>query len=145
MSAKSDDEFKSPERTRQRDTDKEEREKSLVTGRLIWEDWKKAAINTRCVGHELVERLFVLRDLLEKNVKHPDVLDTMLKMVDEKLKATNEAYPKPMSAKATRASKRANWSASAAAKDRTRGGTGRSRRKPPGPSEPGNAGNSALN
>lgn len=115
MSAKNDDNepLKFPKRTKVHDADAEEREKSLIKGRMIYEDWKKAAINTPATPDELLTRLHILRELINRNIPHEGVRETMLKQVDESIKKAAKAYPPAPTKKSARAAKRDAWTARA--------------------------------
>lgn len=77
-----DDNIKYPKRTKQVDHDAKEREEALITGRLIWEDFKSKFVQTPAKPHDIPGRFIALRDKLVKEVKHPEVLAQMLDMVD---------------------------------------------------------------
>lgn len=62
--------------------------KALEAGRLIYESWKENLMNTPTRPDELPGKLNELAMELSEKVKHPDVLDAMLRIVDLKISDT---------------------------------------------------------
>jgi hypothetical protein len=109
-----DDEFKNPERTKGQDnSEKKKREEALITGRLIWESFRQQFVSTPAKPKDIPGRFIALRDKLKKEVTHPEVLKTMLDMVDEAILKADFMFPDG-DKKRLKAAKRSAWSARAA-------------------------------
>jgi len=116
--------FKNPQKKLSPDKSREE---ALIHGRLLWEAFRKQFVNTPALPADLPGRFIALREKLTKEIKHPEVLQQMLDMVDQTIITADMNVPameqdqrnnaKP-SGKAARSAKRAAWTDRAAAKRR---------------------------
>ena len=72
------------ERNKNREDDKHRRF-ALQAGRVIYEEWKQQLINTPTRADDLPQKVNELGARLAAGVKHPEVLQAMLDIVDMKL------------------------------------------------------------